>query len=430
MEKVKPSTHALRWLPSLYYYQALPFFLVTSVASVLYKQLGVSNAWLALATSVFYFPWVIKPLGGPIVEARGSLSRWTVATQGLTAAFALLAAAATAHASFLYLVSALFLAIAISSTFHDIACEGIYLHALSPYEQAWYVGWRATFFRLGWLSMQGLFVAAIGALLESGRTIPEAWRLGFLAIGAVFALFACAHAFTLPKGIAGRAGAEGGAKASYLRILTEYFRTPDIVPVLAFLLLFRLGESQIQKLAIPFFLDPLAKGGLGLSTKQVGLVYGSLGPLFLSLGGLTGGWLASRDGLRKWFVPMAVGLNVPHALYGLMAIFQPTSIWTIAAAVNVEQFFYGFGFTAYLLFLIETSRRGPYPTAGYAVGTGLMAFGMMLPGAWSGWLQEHLGYSAFFAWTFLCTVPSVWATVVARRRVLDGRPTSEHSLLS
>lgn len=408
------------WLPSLYFYQALPFFLVTAVSTILYKQYEVSNTWLAIASSVFYFPWVIKPLGGPWVESRGTLRGWIVVTQAVAAVGAFVAAVFTGSSTFLWIASALFLAIAVASVFHDIAAEGMYLAALEPTDQTWFVGVRATFFRFGWLAMQGLFVAWIGWLGEQGASLDWVWMVGLAGVGSFFAAFALIHHFTLPRAIS-PGTMDSGAVASYLPILAEFFRQPNVRIVLAFLLLFRFGEAQMQKLVMPFLLDPIDKGGLGLSTKEVGIFFGSFGPFSLTLGGLLGGWIVAKQGLRKWFIPMCVASNVPNALYILLAATQTQSVFWIALAVNAEQFFYGFGFTAYLLFMIEMSRKGRYPTAAYAVGTGLMAFGMMIPGAWSGWIQDQIGYRAFFIWAFICTIPSFWASFIARRLVSDVR---------
>ena len=408
------------WLPSLYFYQALPFFLVTAVTTILYKQFGVSNTWLAIASSVFYFPWVIKPLGGPWVEARGTLRGWIVATQALAAIAAAVAAAFAANPAFLWIASALFLAIAVASVFHDIAAEGMYLAALTPDDQTWFVGVRATFFRFGWLAMQGLFVAWIGWLGEQGQPRDRVWMIGLASAAGFFAVLALIHRFTLPRATSPGVR-EGGSVAAYLPVLIEFFKQPNVRLILAFLLLFRFGEAQMQKLVMPFFLDPADRGGLGLSTKEVGILFGSFGPFSLTLGGLLGGWVVSKQGLKKWFIPMCVASNVPNALYILLAATKTASVAWIAVAVNAEQFFYGFGFTAYLLFMIETSRRGRYPTAAYAVGTGLMAFGMMIPGAWSGWLEDRMGYTAFFVWAFVCTIPSFWAAYRARELVSDVR---------
>jgi PAT family beta-lactamase induction signal transducer AmpG len=429
-----PNSRAVhfKWFASLYFFQAMPFFLVTSVSTVLYKQYGISNSVLALAGSVFYLPWVLKPLGGPFVQAKGTLKKWTYFTQLIVGALTLFAALATHSSHFILAVSALFLLIAGVATLHDIGAEGIYIAALSPVDQSWFVGLRSTFFRLGWLTMQGLFVAWIGKMGEQGMALPEVWRTGFNALAAAFIIFGLYHWWSLPDARSKSAALSNSAekleeeKATYLMVLLDFFKRPHLKEILAYLLVFRLGEAQLQKLAMPFLLDPRTSGGLGLSTKHVGLLYGSLGPLALTCGGLLGGWIVTKQGLKKWFVPMTIALNIPHVVYLLLALFPTSDLLWIGTAINIEQFFYGFAFTAYMIFLIEVSRTGRYPTAGYALGTGLMAFGMMIPGAWSGKLQEVLGYPQFFTWVLLCSLPSIWVTVRAAR-ILEGMKTPVQS---
>ncbi|MBI2812007.1 MAG: MFS transporter [Candidatus Melainabacteria bacterium] len=400
------------WVPTLYYFQALPFFLLTSAAIVLFKLFGVSNSDLSLATSLFYLPWVIKPIAGPLVQRRGALKTWMWVTQVLMGVLIFLGGFATGLPAFLQIISVLFLMTALLGMTHDIAAEGWYMTGLTLKEQPFFVGVRATFFRLGWLTTQGGLVAWVGHLIQTGHSKEEAWRWGLMASGVLFAAFGVLHFFTLPK----REQAKVPASVSNFRIFKDFFLKKDIGVILGFLLLYRLGEAQIHKMAMPFFLDPSEKGGLSLDPKTVGLLYGSLGPLFLSLGGLLGGWLVSRDGLKKWIVPMSLGLNIPHVFYTYLAFAKPTNAFLIGFLVNFEQFFYGVGFTAFLLFMIEASR-GPYSTASYAVGTGLMAFGMMIPGAWSGALQQWMGYPVFFTWILLCSVPSVYVSIRAKKLV-------------
>ena len=176
---------------------------------------------------------------------------------------------------------------------------------------------------------------------------------------------------------------------------------------IGYILLYRLGESQLVKMASPFLLDTRQQGGLELSTQQVGFIYGTLGFIALSLGGILGGFLISRDGLGKWIWKMALTLNIPNLLYVLLAYFQPQEAGWVMGAVIVEQFGYGFGFTSFMLYLIFLAE-GETKTAHYAIATGLMALGMMLPGMVSGYLQEWLGYKLFFAWVVVAAVPGIY----------------------
>lgn len=407
------------WLPPLFYYQAMPFFLVTVVSSVFFKHFELENRWIALLTSVFYFPWVVKALGGPFVQRFMSLKRWLFHTQVWIAVLTLgLAFAATAPSVQLKIIwmCVVFMGIALLGMFHDIAAEGLYIAGLTEKEQTFFIGVRATFFRLGWLSMQGLFVAYIGTLERQKVPLAQVWFKGYVILTIVFAAFAILNRVTLPDPKQASQLSAVSRKASYFQIIRSFFEQKDIGPIFCFLAFFRIAEAQLQKLAIPFFLDPRTKGGLGLMTDQVGILYGSLGPFSLSLGGLLGGWVVSRSNLKRWIMPMAFAINIPHLLYVYLAYAQPENLYLIGACVNIEQFFYGFSFTAYLLFMIETSK-GAHATTNYAVATGLMALGMMLPGSWSGILQEKLGYPHFFVWVLICTVPSVWATSYGSRKL-------------
>jgi len=194
--------------------------------------------------------------------------------------------------------------------------------------------------------------------------------------------------------------------------------------VLAFLLLFRLGEAQLVKLVTPFLLDPAARGGMGLSTSAVGIVYGTVGVIALTCGGLLGGWVVSKHGLKRWLWPMVAAIHAPNLLFVALAVWQPGQVGLIAVAVALEQFGYGFGFAAYLLFMIMVSD-GPSKTAHYALCTGFMALGMMLPGMASGWLQQQLGYVNFFVWVCVATLPSVVVAAFVRIPPEFGKKQAE-----
>lgn len=238
--------------------------------------------------------------------------------------------------------------------------------------------------------------------------VPLSWTVTFLVLVGMFLFFGIYHRFMLPRPDSDQAGSVRTV-ALFLRefFLTfgSFFSKPRIVVLLAFMLLFRFGEAQLVKMATPFMLDAREVGGLGLTTSEVGFVYGTVGVIALTIGGLLGGIVASRQGLKFWLWPMVLAIHLPDAMFIYLASVQPGSLWTISACVAVEQFGYGFGFTAYMLYLIYIAR-GKHQTAHYAICTGFMALGMMIPGMWSGWLQELIGYHRFFIWVILATIPS------------------------
>ncbi|MCC7150460.1 MAG: MFS transporter [Rubrivivax sp.] len=389
-----------------------------TLATVLYKNLGLSNTAIALYTSWLYLPWVVKPLWSPLLDLLQHKRWWIVVMQLLVGA-ALAGVALTlplTHA--LQLSLALFWLLAFASATHDIAADGFYMLALRSEQQSAFVGVRSLFYRVAMISGQGGLVWAAGRLTERTGQLVLAWQVVFGVLALLFVLLALWHQGVLPRPVGDRAApAALGLWQGTLETFASFFARRDIVTVLAFLMLYRLGEAQLVKLVAPFLLDAHAAGGLALSTAQLGLVYGSIGVAALTAGGLLGGWVISRHGLARWLWPMVVAIHLPNLLFVALAAWQPQSLALVTAAVAFEQFGYGFGFAAYLMFMIWVAD-GPRKTSHYALCTGFMALGMMLPGMVSGWLQQQLGYPLFFGWVCLCTLPSV--AVAARLRIPAG----------
>ncbi len=415
------------WVPSLYYGQGLPYVVVMTLAVVLYKNLGLDNTAIALYTSWLYLPWVIKPLWSPLVDLLRS-KRWWIVTLQLVVGAALAAVALTLPMAGVFQASlALFWLLAFASATHDIAADGFYMLALPQHQQAAFVGVRSLFYRVAMISGQGGLVYAAGRLAERSGQMVWAWQWVFFALAGLFVLLALWHQWRLPRPAADHAAAGGNGPSQgralwrgFVETFVSFFRRRDIGRVLAFLLLFRLGEAQLVKLVTPFLLDPVAQGGLARSTAEVGLVYGTIGVAALTAGGLLGGWVISRHGLKRWLWPMVAAIHLPNLLFVALAAWQPASLGLITAAVAVEQLGYGFGFAAYLMFMIWVAD-GPAKTAHYALCTGFMALGMMLPGMLSGWLQQQLGYTLFFGWVCVATLPSVLVALRLRLPADFGR---------
>lgn len=396
------------WIPSLYFAQGLPFVAVMTVSVIMYKRLGISNTEIAFYTSWLYLPWVIKPLWSPVVDILKTRRYWIVAMQLLVGAgFAAIALSLQTDDFFRYSLATLWL-VAFSSATHDIAADGFYILALNDHEQAWFVGVRNTFFRLAMISGQGLLVMVAGLLEDETNNLQLSWSIAFYLLAAVFVLLFAWHRRVLPRpgtDIAGETESPRMLLARFVETFVTFFRKEHIGKVIAFLLLYRVAEAQLAKLAPPFLLDDRVAGGLALATADVGFVYGTAGALMLTLGGLFGGFLAARDGLKHWLWWMVMAINLPNAVYILLAYLQPESLLPIVIAVGVEQFGYGLGFAAYTLYMLYVSK-GLHSTAHFAICTGFMALGMMLPGMVSGWLQETLGYQHFFIWVLVATIPS------------------------
>lgn len=396
------------WIPSLYFAEGMPYVIVMTVSVIMYKNLGVSNTEIAFYTSWLYLPWVIKPLWSPLVDIVKTKRIWIVAMQLLVGAGLAGVALTLPVDNFLRWSLAFLWLLAFSSATHDIAADGFYMLGLSEHQQAWFVGVRSTFYRLAMITGQGLLVMLAGAIETWSGDITLAWVITFYGLAGLFLMFSLYHQLMLPRPVSDTPRVRSGSAAllrDFLDTFVSFFRKEHVVAALAFLLLFRFAEAQLAKMAAPFLLDSAAAGGLGLSTSQVGFVYGTVGVALLTLGGILGGVLAARHGLKFWLWWMVAAINLPNAVYIFLSFVQPESYWVVSLAVAVEQFGYGFGFTAYMLYMIYFSR-GEHETAHFAICTGFMALGMMLPGMFSGWLQELIGYRAFFTWVMLATIPS------------------------
>jgi PAT family beta-lactamase induction signal transducer AmpG len=305
---------------------------------------------------------------------------------------------------------------AFSSATHDIAADGFYMLALPEHQQAAFVGVRTTFYRIATIAAKGGLVILAGYLETHGFTVTSAWSVTLFAAAALFLALFIYHAFVLPYPVADRPAARDVSQSpltQFLDSLAIFFKQKDVKAILAFLLLYRFAEAQLVKMVAPFLLDPRIKGGLGLTTSEVGIVYGTVGVAALMLGGLIGGYVISKKGLKFWIWIMVCAMHLPDLIFVYLSYALPQSFLIISLAVAVEQFGYGFGFTAYTMVMIMVSE-GEYRTVRYAIATGIMALGMMIPAMFSGWLQEQIGYQNFFFWIILSTIPGFIVVALIR----------------
>ena len=397
------------WVPSLYYAEGLPYAMVMLVSVVMYKRLDISNTEIALYTSWLYLPWVIKPLWSPLVEILRTKRFWIVTMQLLIGGGLAGVALTIPTSNFFQITLAFFWLIAFSSATHDIAADGFYMLELPSHPQSWFVGIRNTFYRFAIITGQGLLVILAGWLEISTGNTKLAWSIIMGLMAGLFIMFSFYHrlVFPHPKTDEPHSGLIlTNAVRSFFNVFKAFFKKANIILVITFILLYRFGEAQLVKIAPLFMLDKLDAGGLGLTTSEYGFVYGTLGIIMLTLGGITGGFLAAKYGLKSWILWMALAMKLPDLVYVYMAYAQPESYLMVNLMVAVEQFGYGFGFTAYLLFMMMISE-GEHKTAYYAICTGFMALGMMIPGMFSGFLQETMGYQSFFIWVMAATVPGL-----------------------
>ena len=412
----KSSRNPWAWIPTLYFAQGLPYVAVMTISVIMYKRLGLSNTDIALYTGWLYLPWVIKPFWSPFIDIISTKRRWVVTMQWLIgAAFAGIAFALPTP-FFFSLTLAVFWLVGFTSATHDIAADGYYMLALTEHQQSLYVGIRSTFYRVATVAGQGLLVILAGMIEDSTGDIPFAWAVVFGILSALFLLFALYHSWALPKVEHPANRSLNTAKAvwdEFVAVFAEFFRKKQVGVAIIFMLLYRLPEAQLVKLINPFLLDPTAAGGLGLSTGQVGMVYGTVGIIGLTLGGIIGGIVAARRGLKFWLRQMAWSMSLTCLTFVYLSFAAAPSLTVINACVFVEQFGYGFGFTAYMLYLIYFSE-GRHRTAHYSICTGFMALGMMLPGMAAGWIQETMGYQNFFLWTMVCCAATIGVTYLIK----------------
>lgn len=399
--------NAWTWVPSLYFAQGLPYIVVIIVSTVIYKNLGLSNSQIAFYTGWFYLPWVIKPFWSPFVDNFKSKRLWIVGTQMLMGVILAMVGLSLPTENYLKWSIIGFWLIAFSSATHDIAADGFYMLGLSEGQQSFFVGIRNTFWRIASIAGQGGLVYLSGLLIDNGNNAKQAWMIVLLITGIIYFGFGAYHKWILPHPHTDPYRKIDNAKNAfidYLKTFITFFKHKNIFIFLLFILFYRLAEAQLSKMAAPFLLDKTDVGGLGLNNEQIGLAYGTIGVIGLVLGGILGGIAVSQKGLRYWMWPMAFALNLPNLAYLYMAVFQPCNIILIQTLISIEQFGYGFGFTAFTLYLIYFVK-GENRTSHYAIATGLMALGMMIPGMLSGWIQEQLNYVNFFIWIMICTIP-------------------------
>lgn len=524
------------WVPSLYFFQGMPYAIAMLTSVVMFKSMGIDGASITFWTSLIYLPWAIKFVWSPFIDITSTKRNWVVSTQLLLgAAFIALALALQLPVYYALSIGILF-AVAFSSASHDIACDGFYMLGLDQHNQSLFVGIRSTFYRLAMLSAMGIIPIIAGYIesntglkpitidvqtiagevpavvnpdsikivAESGemhiRLFPEkvklplyneqtkadsslvyvalssapakdqkvvvniklakgskdislasgsrfeftesnwnkpqrsvfkvdhklkqeisstykatagntpfAWGVAMGSLGLLMLLLGIYHKVILPKPEVITTEKVAQGLSVFKEVFISFFSKPGMVPSIVFFLIYRLGEGQLVKVVPMFFLDPVEKGGLGLTTAQYGMAYGITAPLFLTLGGISGGIVAAKYGLRKMIFPMSLIMSLPVAVYLYLSNFQPEALhWTIFGSIALEQFGYGFGFTAYMLYMLYYVGDSKYKTAEFALATSLMALGMMLPGMISGKVQQLLGYQHFFIYVIICAIPGMF----------------------
>ena len=424
------------WVPTLYFLQGIPYFLVNNISMVMFNQMGVPNGEMSFFTTLLYFPWALKFLWAPFVDLIKTKRWWFITMQfvmlGLAALTILaipqpdpatIAATATEVKLFTGVLIS-FIIMAFASATHDIAADGFYMLALTSGVQAAMIGWRSVFYRLSNVFCNSALIAIPGivydwTIKQGEANMPLAWQVTMLITTIIFTLMAVWHLFFTPRPDTDKPNADTSVKeiiTGFGKAFATYFTKPALWVAIAFMLLYRLPEGFLLKMIYPFLLGSREVGGLGLTMQEMGVVYGIIGVIFLLLGGILGGYYISRVGLKKAFWWMAIGMTLPCLSFVYLSMFLPNNMIYVAVALAIEQFGYGFGFTAYMMYMMYFSE-GEFKTSHYAICTSFMALSMILPGLVAGYIQEAIGYQNFFWMVIACSAATFLVTFVARNKV-------------
>ena len=424
------------WVPTLYFLQGIPYFLVNNISMVMVNQMGVPNGEMSFFTTLLYFPWALKFLWAPFVDLIRTKRWWFLTMQFLMLGLAVLtifsipqphpptiAAMGTEVKLFMGVLIA-FIVMAFASATHDIAADGFYMLALTSGVQAEMIGWRSVFYRLSNVFCNSALIAIPGIIYDwtikqGDQNMPLAWKVTMVITAVIFALMAVWHMFFTPRPDADKPNAEPSVKdiiSGFGKAFATYFTKPSRWIAILFMLLSRLPEGFLMKMIYPFLLGARETGGLGLTMQELGVVYGAIGVIFLLLGGILGGFYISRVGLKKAFWWMALAMTLPCLSFVYLSTYSPENMVYISIALAIEQFGYGFGFTAYMMYMMFFSE-GEFKTSHYAICTSFMALSMILPGLVAGYIQEAIGYQNFFWMVIACSVGTILATFLARRKV-------------
>ncbi len=405
--------HPATWVPSVYFAMGLPFVALAAASSLMFKNLGISDTKIAFWTSLIMIPWTLKPLWSPLLEMFKTKKHFVVATQMVTGITFALVAFSLQLPHFFSFAIAFMAIIAFSGATHDIATVGIYLNELSPEDQAKYVGWQGAFYNVAKILSGGALVYLAGEL-ERNLGVVHAWMIVMGIYGIIMVSLSVYHMKMLPSG-----GSSNEVKSLKEGIETlkdvakTFFQKKNIVLSILFVIFYRFAEGFAIKIAPLFFKATREQGGLGLSTSEIGMIYGVFGAAAFVLGSILAGYFTSKRGLKKTLMILCASFNIPFVMYALLAHFQPDNLYIIAAAVITEYFGYGFGFVGLILYIMQQISPGKYKMAHYAFADGIMALGFMIPSMISGFFSDLLGYKLFFLCVLVATIPSFLITYFA-----------------
>lgn len=405
------------WISTLYFAMGVPFVTINAVSGIMYKDMGVSDSKITFWTALIMFSWTLKPLWSPFLEIYKTKKFFVVFTQfAIGILFALVALSLPMHDFFKYSI-ALFAVVAFCGATHDVVADGTYIGLLTNKEQARYIGWQGAFYNLAKIISSGALVYCAG-ILEKTKGVTHAWMIIMVIYALLFFALAVYHYFILPKEekeekeeVPKQEKTAGNVREELLEVITSFFTKKSILWSVLFIILYRFAEGFAIKIAPLFFKAPRTSGGLGLSTSDIGLIYGTYGSAAFILGSVLAGYFISARGLKKSLIWLCCAFNIPFVVYALLAHYQPADLLPVGIAVVVEYFGYGFGFVGLMLYMMQQIAPGKHKTAHYAFATGIMNLGVMIPGMFSGMISDWVGYKIFFIWVLVATIPAFLVTL-------------------
>ena len=410
INKEKRSNPAF-WITSLYFAMGLPFVAISVASSIMYKSMGISDKSIAFWTSLIMLPWTIKPLWSPVLEMFKTKKYFVVFTEIFTAVcFGLVCISLSLPHYFAYSI-AIFSLMAFSGATHDIAGDGLYMDTLDPAKQSRYIGWQGAAYNVAKVFTSGLIIYLAG-VLEKTLGVTPGWTVIMLIYGGIMLLIGLFNIRQLPSGKI-REFTDITLKDRFkelLFIFKNFFTKKHIFYYICFIILYRFAEGFAVKIVPLFLKADRNSGGLGLSTKEIGLVYGTAGAIAFIAGSLISGIYVSKRGLKKSLFTLCCVFNFPYIVYVFLACWQPENIYLITLGIVVEYFGYGFGFVGIMLFIMQQIAPEKYKMANYAFGTGIMNLGVMLPGMLSGYISDMVGYKHFFIFVLIATIPALLIT--------------------
>lgn len=424
MSKLKTKNiNPIYWIPTTWFAMGLPFVALSGASSIMYKNLGISDTKIAFWTSLIMFPWTIKPLWGPFLEMYKTKKFFVYTTQIFTGVLFGLLALTLQMSHFFSFSIAILTIIAISGATHDTAADGVYLNELTPKLQAKFVGWQGAFYNIAKVLSGGVLVYMAGQL-EKEIGIQNAWMIVMFTYGIIMVLLGLYNMRVIPEGneVKEVTSVKEGF-ATLKDVIITFFQKKNIWFSLCFIVFYRFAEGQAIKIIPLFFKASRESGGLGLSTSQIGVLYGVFGSIAFVLGSIVAGYYVSNKGLtKKTLLILCAFFNLPFAAYAFLAIAMPQDIYVIASAVAIEYFGYGYGFVGLILFMMQNIAPGKYKMAHYAFGSGLMNLGFMIPSMISGLLSDYLGYKEFFIWVLIATIPAFIVTWLVPLMPVEKEP--------